>query len=116
MKTPSLILAAAALVAVSAVAFTQDQRKPAAKDLEARVRLLEEESVKSRELLAETLRYLEAQSEQSKELLKALDRAESLGFTKGMNYESREALLVGLRAYLRRQQQSLPQAPRTQPR
>jgi hypothetical protein len=41
-------------------------------------------------------------------LLGRLDEVEALGFTKGINYESRETLLSGMRAYWGARKQGLP--------
>ena len=44
--------------------------------------------------------FLEGSSKRAEELLGALQRSEDLGFTSGINFESREELLAGFREYL----------------
>ena len=59
----------------------------------------------------QTVGYLAAQAQASRELDRAFAQAESQGFTAGINYQSRETLLGGLRAYTSSQRSQLPGAP-----
>ena len=84
-------------------------------DLEARVDELEEALAAQTKVtkqvstaLDEVLEYLVAQAEAAKALAKVLDRSEELGFTAGINFESREVLLAGWHEALKAAQEDLP--------
>jgi hypothetical protein len=91
-------------------------------DLEARVEALEQAAVKlgaanaelaegfglNRALIDETIAYLEAQSKSAQALTETLAESEALGYTAGINFESRELLLAGWRARLKAIQKDLP--------
>ena len=86
--------------------------------IEARVAQLEEElaaeknrSQETRALLEQTVAYLNNQATGAQTLLGVLDQSEQLGFTAGINFQSREALLAGLRAYWGEKQKGLPKLP-----
>ena len=124
LKLP-LALAFLALSAVVALAVrtSEPANKPVraqagAQGLEARVAALEGELVlekkrhdEMRTLLEQTLAYLEKQNRAAQTLLGALDESELQGFAKGENWQSRQTLLVGLRAYWGDQQTGLPKVP-----
>jgi len=69
---------------------------------------LERDLVEARDLLELALDHLDAQAKAAKELEGSLKSSEDLGFTAGINPESREVLLSGWRGYLGTQQQGLP--------
>lgn len=52
--------------------------------------------------------YLTAQAEEAERMSKTLDIAEAEGFTKGINYPAREALLAGWRAQIATQRANVP--------
>lgn len=62
-------------------------------------------------LMEQTVEYLTAQARASQDLDRAFASAESQGFTAGINYQSRETLLAGLRAYTASQRSALPGSP-----
>jgi len=84
-------------------------------DLEARVDELEEalalqgqKTKKTTQALEEVLVYLEAQAKAAERLGQVLDQSEELGFTWGINPESREVLLAGWRKTLKATQEGVP--------
>jgi Ni/Co efflux regulator RcnB len=62
-------------------------------------------------LLTKTLDYLEAQSKSASTMAATLDEAERLGFTWGINPDSRTTLLRGWREQLTAAQQAVPTPP-----
>ncbi len=62
-------------------------------------------------LLEKTLAYLDAQAKHAATLATTLDEVERLGFTYGINPESRQTLLRGWREQLSAAQQDVPSAP-----
>lgn len=62
-------------------------------------------------LLAKTLEYLEEQSKSASAMAETLDEAERLGFTYGINPDSRTTLLRGWREQLAAAQAALPTLP-----
>jgi len=91
---------------------------PQAAGLEARVAKLEEElaaqkqkNEETRRLLEQTVAYLGGRAKGAQTLLGVLDQAEELGFTAGINFQSREALLAGWRAYWGETEKGLPKLP-----
>ena len=58
--------------------------------------------------LEQTIAYLDKMQKSGLALLADLDQVEALGFTAGINYESRELMLDGMRAYWSAQQAGLP--------
>ncbi len=91
--------------------------------LESRVAKLEEELAaekkrheEARALLDQTIVYLDAQAKGATALLGILDQSEQLGFTAGINPQSREVLLAGLRAYWGEKPKGLPQPPKEPPK
>lgn len=79
-------------------------------ELESRVADLEKALQAERERVDAVLRYLEAQQRAARTLDAALDRVYELGFTKGINYGSRELLLDALHASAKAQDAPLPKA------
>lgn len=73
------------------------------------------EVAETQDLLALTTTYLEAQAKAAKSLEATLKQAESLGFTAGINPNSRETLLSGWRAYLGDQQAGVPRLNEPEP-
>ena len=59
----------------------------------------------------QVLAYLAKQSQAATALLTQLDSSESLGFTAGINPQSREVLLAGFRAYYGEAQRDVPAKP-----
>ena len=56
--------------------------------------------------------YLEAQSKESEAMLGVFDLVQEQGFTAGINYQSRETLLDGFRAFMRAKQNDVPTLPK----
>ena len=88
-------------------------------DLEGRVAALEasladaaRQNEEALGLVEQAIAYLEAQADEAAALLAVLDRTEELGFTAGINYESREVLLEGLRQYWGSKAKDLPALPK----
>lgn len=124
MKT-ALAVSFLALTTVGSLALTRAEegsvaaQKPDAtqkidvleRDLISTRQKLEEvsaELVETKTLLAKTIGYLEAQSKSAATMKETLDQAETAGFTKGINFESREILLRGWREQLDALQQNVP--------
>ena len=63
------------------------------------------------DLLDETVSHLYRQSEGAGHLRDALTESEEKGFTFGINPESREVMLAGLRSFIDAVQQELPPMP-----
>ncbi len=63
-----------------------------------------------RVLVDQTVRYLKQQSAGATAMLGTLSQAEKLGFTKGINFPSRETLLAGWRSQLTALSKDLPGA------
>ena len=63
------------------------------------------------DLLDETVSHLHRQSEGAGYLRDALSESEEKGFTFGINPESREVMLAGLRSFIDAVQQELPPMP-----
>ncbi len=81
--------------------------------LEKRIATLENTKDSASARLDDTIAYLAGQADASKGLEASIAEAERLGFTKGINYESREVLANGLRAYCAAQQKGLPDVAST---
>ena len=79
-------------------------------ELEARVAGLEKALQAEHERVDGVLRYLEAQQRAAKSFDGSLDRVQELGFTKGINFSSRELLLQALHAQAKALQAPLPKA------
>jgi len=73
------------------------------------------EVAETQDLLALTATYLEAQAKAAKSLEATLTEAEALGFTAGINSNSRVALLKGWRSYLGDQQSGVPRLNAPEP-
>ena len=76
--------------------------------LQSEVDDLRETVENSERVTRETIAYLEGLSKTSAEMSKTLDSAEQKGFTAGINPSSRETLLSGWRAQLKKLQQNVP--------
>lgn len=83
--------------------------------LEREVATLRKEADAGRTLAEETTRYLAGAKERSEALQKVLDESEALGFTAGINFDSRKVLLAGWRAYLSGEADGLPGAKKPDP-
>ena len=83
--------------------------------LEKEVATLKKEVEAGRGLAEETTRYLAGAKERSDALLKTLDEAVAKGFVAGINFESREVLVAGWRAYLNGEADGLPGAKKPEP-
>ena len=94
-----LILAAGVGSSQDPTSLSQEDYGPRLTALEREIQTLQKENAELRELLGTTVAYLQSQARASKVLLATLDNAEREGFTKGINFQSRETLLAGLRAY-----------------
>lgn len=78
--------------------------------LEDRVARLETDLARQRETVARLESALGELAEGAREMAETLDRSEAQGFTAGINYQSRETLLSGWRAYLARVEKVAPPA------
>lgn len=115
-KTFSLVLAGAFLVSgltVSRVRAHQDQDPRIA--LEERMIELEQvvaefaarnEALNAR--LEQVIVYLDQRAKSGHTLLQEIGESESLGFTAGINFNSREVLIAAWRTYYGEQQKGLP--------
>lgn len=77
-----------------------DKKDAAAQELEAlrqKCDALGAELAETKGALEQVVKYLDAQAQNAKAMEAVLDDAEKKGFTAGINYESREALLKGWR-------------------
>lgn len=123
-----LLPAAAFLLLTTTVALSMRASAPAQgaaagqQGLEARVATLESElkaekkkNDETRALLEQTLAYLDKQMKSGQTLVGALDQCEQQGFAVGENWQSRQTLLAGIRAYCGDQQTGLPKATATAP-
>ena len=110
-----LLVTATALSALTAFGSSgraaQDSQDVAQRigKLETRISALETANAELARRADETSTYLGRQAEAGKALVATLAEAESLGFAKGINFESREVLLAGLRAFYAAQQTGIPQ-------
>ena len=119
-KTFSLVLAGAFLVSgltVSRVRAHQDQDPRIA--LEERMIELEQvvaefaarnEALNAR--LEQVIVYLDQRAKSGHTLLQEIGESESLGFTAGINFNSREVLIAAWRTYHGEQQKNLPKPAR----
>ncbi len=119
-KTSSLVLAVAFLVSGLTgprVRAHQDQDKRTA--LEERMIELEQvvaefaarnEALNAR--LEQVIVYLDQRAKSGHTLLQEIGEAESLGFTAGINFNSREVLVAAWRTYYGDQQKGLPRLTR----
>jgi hypothetical protein len=96
-------------------AVSVDQRLGA---LEARIAELAQRERELAKELEQVLAYFAKQSQAASALLAELDSCEALGFTAGINPQSREVLLAGFRAYYAEEQKDVPAkpAPAAEPR
>lgn len=125
MKTA---LCVSLLVLAVGAGFATSQT-PGGPDLATKVDALEKDLVGTRQKLedvtrelqetrtqcAQVLVYLDNQARQATTMKETLDQAEAAGFTKGINYESREILLRGWRVQLDALQQNVPALPAPKP-
>ncbi len=107
MKSGLCIMLFAGLCA-GVVTIPQDQDKP----LEQRVQQLEKELREVRSTLDAAIGYLRENARATAALGRSLDSSESLGFTKGINPNSREVMLSGFRKWIGATQTGLPVAPK----
>ena len=63
-----------------------------------------------RVLVDQTVRYLDTNAKEAKAMMSTLEKAETEGFTKGINYPARETLLAGWRKQLTGLGKNLPGA------
>ena len=101
-----LTLAAGGLFLLTSISLPVQGQTQDSDALEARVAALEQElgtlQEENAQLLArldKTQAYLQAQANAAAKMLETLDQSEAEGFTKGINYQSRETLLAGFRAF-----------------
>ena len=78
--------------------------------LEAQIAELQAKNQELEASLEEVRTYLTAQAASAARVLEALQASEEAGFTKGINYESREILLSAWRDYHGTLQKSVPGA------
>jgi len=81
--------------------------------LETEIKELKMSNKKQEALLTQAIKYLENQAKSGAKLAQVLDRSEGLGFTKGINFESREVMLSGLRAHTKALQEDVPRNPKS---
>ncbi|MFT5288344.1 MAG: hypothetical protein ACI8QS_003125 [Planctomycetota bacterium] len=105
-----LILATGVVSTQTPLAAVQQDSdlEPRMAALEREVSTLQEENAQLRVLLDSTVAYLEAQSRSSKEMLASLDVSEGQGFTKGINYRSRETMIAAFRSFWKGVSTGLP--------
>ena len=77
-------------------------------DTQTQVQDLAGQVAEGRALIDQTVQYLEAQASSAMKLRSDLQVVEDGGFAVGQNWQSREDLLKGLRAYVDSQQKGLP--------
>src|SRR5262245_57798172 len=119
----TLALTAAAILFLLGLAFAQDPPQESTESkltkrievLEREVATMKKEVEASKTLVEETTRYLAGAKERSDALLQTFDESEKLGFTAGINFDSRKVLLAGLRAYVRGEAEGLPGAKKPAP-
>lgn len=75
--------------------------------VEASLTTLQAQHAELTEELSNLADFVAGSAGRADALLSSLTRAESLGFTAGMNFESREELLAGFRTYLNDTKKSL---------
>lgn len=90
---------------------SQDALEARVAALEGELAAMKKQDDETRALLEQTIGYLDAQASGAKALLGVLDRSEAAGFTKGINFESREMLLAGFRAYWAGAEKGVPKLP-----
>ena len=73
---------------------------------------LRQEVTRQEALLNKTVAYIQAQSRAAAKLDTVYNSSEDMGFTAGINFESREVLLAGLRAYTASQRKGVPGVPK----
>lgn len=95
----------------AAAARPQDAQEARVAALEIELAALRKQNDETRALLEETVGYLNEQASAAKSLLGTLDRSEEAGFTKGINFQSREILLAGFRAYWGAAEKGVPKLP-----
>lgn len=115
MKKIVPFVVAGLVLAVGLVAPRVDARPQDSKSLEQRVAALEQSQSKleqeNKDLhvrLEKTIAYLDKMTKSGQLLLSQLDQVEKLGFTSGINYQSRELMLKAMREYWSAQQEGLP--------
>ncbi len=120
---PSLALTSLFLAAFPAVLAQEknQEKKPqeGAPTLEQRVAGLEAQlgelarrQLESEKKLDDVLLYLEKQSQAAGAVLTELDSSEQLGFTAGINPQSRQVLLAAFRGYYGEEQKDVPEKRR----
>lgn len=107
------LVAAAALQAPTSALQDDPSLEPRVAALEQELKTLQEENVQLRTLLDSTVGYLQAQARASESMLSVLDESETQGFTKGINFKSRETLLSGFRSFWKGVGQGLPKSTET---
>ncbi|MCZ6598848.1 MAG: hypothetical protein O7B99_14515 [Planctomycetota bacterium] len=117
MKKLLPIVFVAALLGVFALpeapaAAPQDPADKESGNLATELAVLRQEVARQEALLKDTLAYLQNQAEAAGKLDQVFDRSEELGFIAGINFNSREVLLSGLRAYTAAQRKGVPGAPK----
>jgi len=96
IRTQLMIPCAALALVVASLSFGSAPQRPPQADPEVEALKAEVEALNARVEAMET--FAEAQAAAGAELMKALEKSEAKGFTAGINPESREVLLAGLRA------------------
>jgi len=126
MKQQIVMAAGLAAALVCGTAFSQDggrddeqggvdELKELVEAQALRIDELEEELLATQARLDETIAYLHANAKQADAMLGTFQASEAAGFTKGINWESREMLLAGFREYMSGQKSGLPKAPPPKP-
>ena len=84
-------------------------------DVESRLAALEQElkdlklaNKKQEALLEQAVKYMESQAASGAKLSAAMDRIDSMGFTKGINFKSRELMLAAFKAHCAALQKDVP--------
>lgn len=117
MKKIVPFVVAGLVLAAGLVAPRVNARPQDSKTLEQRVAALEQSLGKQKQenqdlhaRLEQTIAYLDKMTKSGQLLLSQLDQVEALGFTSGINYQSRELMLKAMREYWGAQQEGLPAA------
>jgi hypothetical protein len=92
-------------------AVPQDALEARVAALEGELAALKKQNEEAHALVEQSIKYQNAQAAAAGTLLDVLTRSEEAGFTKGINFQSREILLAGLRAYWGGASKDLPKLP-----
>lgn len=104
MSKRLILIPMAALALLLGLALAQDEKRAQPDPLELRVLILEKQ-------LQQVQAYLQAQAQSAERFEQALVEVEKLGFTFGINPDSRKVFLVALRELMGALRKDVPGAP-----